>query len=286
MSLLPDDLLAGQSPDVRQAVEARLRSRLEDARAALPGVSTSDRDFVRYLAQKVAGGTDESVLDAMDRIRVTDMLLACACVQKDPAALAHFEDRYLVEVDAAWRRFDALGVTLDDVRQRMRERLFLATPPSLEGYSGRGDLRNWVRVAALHMLSNIATRESRERPTEETFFDDVVDLGADTEAVYLKHACGDEFKEAFAAALERLSARERLLLRYAFADRRTVDEIGSAFRVHRATAARWIAKARQRLVDETRAALMTALQVDEGEAASIVRAALSRAGTTLLRGLA
>jgi RNA polymerase sigma-70 factor (ECF subfamily) len=135
----------------------------------------------------------------------------------------------------------------------------------------------------LHMLSNIATRESRERPTENDFFEDVVDATGDAEAAYLKQACRREFQEAFAAAMTRLDAREKTLLRYAFSDRRTVDEIGVVFGVHRATAARWIAKARERLVSETRAELMASLHIDENDAASIVRAALSHLGTTLLR---
>jgi hypothetical protein len=46
-----------------------------------------------------------------------------------------------------------------------------------------------------------------------------------------------------------------------------------------------VAKARERLVDETRAELMRALQIEEADAASIVRAALSRMGATLLRRL-
>ena len=167
----------------------------------------------------------------------------------------------------------------------MRQRFFLDEPPSLLGYAGHGDLRGWVRAAVLHMLINIATREARERPTDDGFFDAVVDGGADAEALYLKQACRDEFQAAFTAAMARLEPRDKTLLQYAFADRLNVDQIGAVFRVHRATAARWVARARERLVGETRADLMTRLHVDETEAASILRAALSRMGTTLLRRL-
>jgi RNA polymerase sigma-70 factor (ECF subfamily) len=135
------------------------------------------------------------------------------------------------------------------------------------------------------MLINIATRETRERPREVAFFDAIVDTSADAEAAYLKEACRAEFEEAFTAALARLAPRDRILLRYAFADGQSVDQIGTIFQVHRATAARWVAKARDQLVDETRAELMRALQIGEGDAASIVRAALSRMGTTLMRRL-
>jgi hypothetical protein len=45
----------------------------------------------------------------------------------------------------------------------------------------------------------------------------------------------------------------------------------------------WVASARERLVDATRAGLMARLKVGDDEAASIVRAALSRMETPLLR---
>jgi RNA polymerase sigma-70 factor (ECF subfamily) len=249
---------------------------LAEARRAWPDVEVADAGFLAHLASKAQGGE-------VARLRVADLFLAYACAGLDRAAMAHFEATYFDEVDAALRRFDALPITRDDVLQRVRQKLFLDDPPALRGYAGQGDLRAWVRAAVLHMLINIATRETRERPTEVGFFDAVVDTSADAEAMYLKQACHAEFEEAFAAAMSRLEPREKALLRYAFADGLNVDQIGAVFQVHRATAARWVAKARDRLVGETRADLMARLHVDEGEAASILRAALSRMGTTLLR---
>jgi RNA polymerase sigma-70 factor (ECF subfamily) len=276
----PDPADASVDP-APASLAAAVRDRLADARMAWPGLSISDDAFLDHLAAVLrsdAGGT-------LDAVRVPDLLLACACAARDPVAIDHFERTYFAEVDAAVRRFDSLPLTLDDVRQRVREKLYLHDPPALAAYAGRGDLGAWLRAAVLHLLINVATRETRERPTEVAFFDAVVDTSADIEAAYLKEACRDEFEQAFTAALARLDARERVLLRYAFADGQSVDEIGVIFRVHRATAARWVAKARDRLVEETRAEIMRALRIGEGEAASIVRAALSRMGTTLMRRL-
>jgi RNA polymerase sigma-70 factor (ECF subfamily) len=238
---------------------------------------------VAHLATRLDPGEDFAI--AVSRLRLPELFLAWACGRRDPAAMAHFEAAFFAEVGAAFRRFDALPLTLDDVRQRVRTLLFLSEPPALAGYSGTGALRGWVRAAVLHFLINVSTREARERPTEAAFFESVVDASPDAEAAYLKEACRAEFEQAFAAAMESLEPRDRALLRYAFADGSSVDQIGAVYGVHRATAARWVAAARDALVERTRAELMARLRVSETEAGSIVRVALSRMGMSLLRRL-
>jgi RNA polymerase sigma-70 factor (ECF subfamily) len=254
-----------------------------EARATWPGVALSDEDFVAHLATKVAPA--EALQGAMHRLHLPELFLACACARRDPAAIAHFERACFEEVDAAYRRFDALPLTLDDVRQRVRAMLFLADPPAVAGYSGAGALRGWLRAAVLHLLINVQTREARERPTEGAFFEAVVDASPNAEAAYLKEACRAEFEQAFLSAMASMEPRDRALLRYAFADGLNVDQIGTVYRVHRATAARWVAAARDALVERTRGELMVRLRVSETDALSIVRVALSRMGTSLLRRL-
>lgn len=214
-----------------------------------------------------------------------ELALAQACARREPAAIARFEASYFTDLEAVCRRFPALPLTLDDVKQRMREKLFLSNPPAVGSYAGQGDLGGWVRAATLNLLLNVTTREAREAPTERQFFEAVVDAAPSAEAQFLKQSCRQEFEHAFAAAMTQLTARERSLLRYAYADGLGVDEIAPVFAVHRATAARWVARARVRLVTLTRVELMTRLGVDERDAESIVRVALSRIGTTLLRRL-
>lgn len=273
-------------------VSPRLREALDTAlslgRSAWPGICLTNEDFVQWVASKLEQGAPGEALEpALSRLHLhaQELFLACACARRDAAAIAHFERCYMPEVVAVAARFDALPVAREDVLQRMREKLFLRDPPSLAGYAGNGDLFAWVRAASLHLLINIVARESREQPTERAFLEAVVNTSADAEAAYLKEACRVEFEDAFRASIERLTSRERILLRYAFTDQLSVEDIGAIFRVHRATAARWVAKARERLVRGTRAELMNRLRVSEADAASIVRAALSRMGTTLLQRL-
>jgi RNA polymerase sigma-70 factor (ECF subfamily) len=274
------------SPE-RDALAGWLAARWVEARRLWTSEVLGEATFLDHLLGKLSAGgkwpTDPA--EAADRLRLPELYLACACAHGDAGAMARFEELYFSEVDAAYRRFDALPISRDEAKQRMREKLFLASPPALLGYAGHGDLKGWLRAATLHALLNAATRETREQPTDDRFFDAVIDAGASAEAAYLKRACRSEFEGAFRAAMERMNDRQRALLRYAFTDGMNVDQIGAAFRVHRATAARWVAQARTQLVDETRAELVARLQISQGDAESIMRAALSSASGSLIAKL-
>jgi len=264
-------------PDPALALDRRwILEGLTAARSRWPAVAVADDVVSSHVEQKWRAA-------AFSRLRFSELFIACACAQKDPAAIAVFEGSYFPEIDAIVSRFSSLPVTVDDVRQRIRESVYLRDPPALLGYDGRGSLRHWLRATVLHAVLNIASRENRENPTDAEFFEAIVDSSAAADDVYLKIACKKEFRDAFLRALEHLSHRERALLQYAFADGMNVDRIGAIFRVHRATAARWIANARQHLVDRTHAELATRLALAPNEVSSIVRAALSGIGTTLLR---
>lgn len=256
-----------------------LALRLVEARTAYPGVALSDAEFVGFIAQKLDAGA------ALETLRTSDLFLACACARRDPVALAFVERDTFAEVETAHRRFPQAGIALDDLRQRMREKVFFRTPPAIAGYAGVGALRSWVRASAINLLINIAHRETREEPTELEIFDDVIGAAPGAEAAYLKLACRADFEVALAAAMRGLSDRDKNLLRHAFVDLRSVDEIGAIYAVHRATAARWVAAARDKLVEATLTELMRRLRISEAEARSIVSASLSGVGSMLLARL-
>jgi RNA polymerase sigma-70 factor (ECF subfamily) len=215
------------TPDARTSRDSTDASWIE-ARARWPGVNLSDEDFAAYLATHVPVGRPR-----LEEARIHELFLAYACVRRDPSAIAHFDKTYFADLDDLYKRFDYLPASLDDVRQRVRERLYLCETPSLRRYQGRGELRAWFRAAALHLLVNIASRETRERPSDREFFEVLLDARPDAETEYLKQACRLEFEEALGAALGKLTAREKSVLRYAYVDNRSIDQIGAVFRVHR-----------------------------------------------------
>jgi RNA polymerase sigma-70 factor, ECF subfamily len=287
------DTSAADTSASEASVRATLRTRLSEARAAWSSTVVSDEAFLDHALEKVQNRKEGQDAAAFAQsLRIADLYLAFACGRGDQVAMARFEQLYFSEIDAACRRFDSLPISPAEARQRMREKLFLASPadpdkmsgrpPGLLGYAGHGDLRGWLRAATLHALLNVTTRETREQPTDDRFFEAVIDAGSNAETAYLKGACKSEFESAFRVAIEKLSDRQRSLLRYAFTDGLNVDQIGAIFRVHRATAARWVADARSTLLDETRAELMNRLRISVVDAESIMRAAMSQISGSLL----
>ncbi len=82
-----------------------------------------------------------------------------------------------------------------------------------------------------------------------------------------------------------LSPGERNLLRQHFSDGLTVDEIGALHGVHRATAARRVAKARSQLFAGTRRTLMDNLGLNRSELDSVMRMIESNVHVSVQRNL-
>ena len=250
------------------SAEEALRSAIDAARSAWPGVDVPDAVFVAWLAERL--GDDPAIEPALARVKVSDLYLACGCALGDERALAAFEG-LLDEVDVAWARTRP-PISVDEARQQLRTRLLVADDgtPRIALYRAEGDLRAWVRVAATRHLLNVATR-ARDLPAGDSGLRDVAAAIDDPELAYFKQRHGHELKRAFEHAVAALSPRERELLRDSVCERLTVDAIGEKLGVHRATAARWVAAAREALQSNVRRALHDALGASEAELESMLR---------------
>jgi RNA polymerase sigma-70 factor (ECF subfamily) len=281
------EALAREHPD---AASAPLHPALEEmwakARAAWPAVTLTEEAFFSHVASRLPeAGT---ALDALARVRAADLYLACACAHGDVAAIRAFDTRYLVDLDAVARRFNYVAAGVDDVRQILHERFFLGTEaerPRIHDYNGDGDLRNWTRVVIVRTFINLASRGSREVPTDDDWLFALVEGGEADEVQHLKRAYGEEVKAAFRQAVEELSFRDRAILRYAFVDDLPVHKIGEIYGVHRATVARWIGHARDRFAGHLRGELLSRLRVSESEIDSILRLTMSGVDISLARHL-
>jgi RNA polymerase sigma-70 factor, ECF subfamily len=248
--------------------------------AAWPGVAVALDAWASFVA---ARATDEG---ALAKLKVGDLYLACACAGSDPEALRAFEGAYGRDVAALHRRFRYVGKTADDVKQQLYEKLFTGDAPKIAEYSGKGELRTWLRVTITRMLINLTARDTRERPAEDELFAALPGAAEDPEAMHLRRTYATELRQAFAQATAQLSSRDRNLLHYACVEDLGIDAIGDLYGVHRATAARWLEAARASLLRALRSALLGQLKVNERELESIVRMMLSRVELTLERYLA
>ena len=124
---------------VRPALEAvpdldrRLWTIVGEGRTAWPDFAIDAKDVVEFIARQV---TEEQAADALDGLRPADLYLACACAKGVTAAINAFDRDYMKEVDIALARMRIGPPRLSDVKQLVRQRLFVVrrncSDPSLQ----------------------------------------------------------------------------------------------------------------------------------------------------------
>lgn len=248
-----------------------LSTHFDIAKAAWPQVDVNPDDFRTYVEERLDGDIGD--------LHTADLYVACGCANGDSKAIAAIEERYFGDLTAALARFNANRTISDDVKQLLRLKFFTTQGgqrPRIVDYSGIGDLRSWFRVAAVRLAISVLRKQKHELPAGD---DSVLELRAQDdgpELDYLKRTYRAEFKVAFRGAVKQLSVRNRNLLRHQAIDDLSIDKIGVLYGVHRATAARWLARARESLLKLIRQNLRSRLGVDQAEVDSIMRLIQSR----------
>ena len=128
--------------------------------------------------------------------------------------------------------------------------------------------------------------DRRSVPVDDELFAALPDGGVEPELAYLRELYATELRQALASVLAGLDVRQRNLLRYAFVDGLTIDQIGTLHRVHRATAARWVQEARALVLQRLRQTMMKELRVNARELESVLRVFESGVDVSLRRFLA
>jgi RNA polymerase sigma-70 factor (ECF subfamily) len=289
--------LDASPPEVRSVLETvadldrRLWSLVAEGRAAWPDLQLQARDLVEFVARQL---TAEVADEALDGLRPADLYLACACSKGLHGAIVAFDRDYMREVDIALARMRIGPPRLNDVKQLVRQRLFVgggtAGAPTSAGkiseYGGRGDLRRWVRSVAVRTCLNELRKGKREVLVDDDHLIAQHAISADDpEVEYMKRTYASEFKAAFGDALKQLGPREQTLLRYHHVDGLNIDEIGAIYRVHRVTAFRWIEKAKEQLVKSTLDTLRQRLKLPASELESVLRMIRSQIHLSLVRHL-
>lgn len=261
-------------------LEAQLAAALASARAAWPDVAVDDEAFIAHLAARVPEPADATA--ALGGLRVDDLYLACGCALGLPAAIAAFDRAFAADLDAAARRFRSEAG--DDIAQQVREKLLVGPSAKIADYAGLGFLQNWVRITTARAFVDATRRRRNDRTVSDSdALMAVADPDDDVELAYLKRHYRAEFKTAFAEATESLTSQQRNVLRQHLLAGLTIDQIGALYGVHRATAARRVAAAREALLSATRRKLGARLRVDRSELASIMRLIQSQLDVSFVR---
>jgi RNA polymerase sigma-70 factor (ECF subfamily) len=273
----------------RFAAWPQLGPRLEQLyREASSTEAWSDGErFAAFVAAHV--DDDGEPEPALADIHAADALLACGCADGNPRALAQFEREYGRDIDLAIARSGDIGLTRDEFRQRVRERLFVAGPDRaarIAAYGGRGTLRAWVRVTATRVMLDWLRRraEPQHRPSDDAAVFDHMAGPADPELDYMRRIYGAAVPEAMQSAFAALTPRQRNLLRQRYVHQLPSDRLAIVYRVHRATAFRWLEDARAALWQNLRSALAQRLRIADAELDSVIAMIASRVDVSF-RGL-
>jgi RNA polymerase sigma-70 factor (ECF subfamily) len=282
------DVARGRGPDLppvepAAALEGLLASALSAGRATWPSVCLDEVAFLEHLANRLR--EESNVHDLLSSMRAADVYLACALAHGDAAAVASFEAEFLAEVGAFVAQIDRSPSFADEVRQQLREKLLVRQdgPPKIVEFSGRGPLGGFVRVAAVRTALNLKRGKAAETGSDES---EIVSVSPDPEIDYLKTRYGAELKDALETTLLSLSPDERNVLRMHYIDGLNIDEIGATYHVHRSTVARWLAAAREKILEETKRLLSKNLRIDKEEVESMIFLVQSRLEVSIHRFLA
>jgi len=236
------------------------------------------------LAARIAQGASD--LEA----RAADLYLATACVAGDAAAIAVLDASLPSIVRPALARLGVPASDDDEIIQRVRVALLArdeAGACGLAGYSGRGELRAYLRAVAVRIALKRLERETAPPSDDQSeLLAWLPDANDSPELRLLKQRCRSDLRAAFATALASLSARERTLMRQHYLDGLTVDMLGPLHQVHRSTCARWIEAARVKVLRGIRSHLRASLGLDDRDLDSAVALVRSQLDLSLSRHLA
>jgi len=254
---------------------------IAEARAAYPEIELDEKAFVAQVTSRLPADAGPEQASA---ICGRDLWLTTACAAGDPRALALFDAQFIAPLARVLRATGLEPDQIDEVHQELRRKLLVADgeAPRIADYSGRADLRTWIRTSAIRTSIDLIRRR-RDLPVEDEELAVLTALSDDPELAHMKDRYRDELKTAIAEAIAQLAPRDRLLLKYHYIDGFSIDRIGTLYAVHRATAARWLGTAREELSARAHKLLGAKLGVTASQLRSIARLVESQLDLSIRR---
>jgi RNA polymerase sigma-70 factor (ECF subfamily) len=234
-------------------LDRRLEAIAEDA--ATVGV---DRASIESAIARRIGDADADPAATLAAFRPHDLAVAVGCAAGGSLALVAFERDHGREIDRAIEKSPSLGIATDEFRQIVRTKLLVAEPgeaPKILAYGGRAPLSAWVRVTCARTVIDLARRkDDREVLGGSSLLEAWPDT-ADPELTAMRSRYAPLLPKAFAAALAKLSPRQRNLLRQRFLRDIPAQTLAASYGVHRGTVFAWLDDARRDLLSHVRVAL-------------------------------
>lgn len=271
---------AASADDATQRkIEAALNAIRERGRQAWPRLEVHEDAMVLAAVRAVAAAQDQPAIETLVRVHAEDLHLATACAGGDERAIAVFQREYAPVIARAHAAAEHSEAAAEEVQQAVWVRLFVdeaGRPAKIGAYEGRGKLANWLRVVTARARTDLLRKRLGRYTKPPPLVDATPELAASPELLHLKETYRENFRDAFARALEDLEPGERNLLRQRLVFGLRVEQMAALFRIHPATVKRRIARARERIATQTQRHLLESLRVEPGELESILRLIHSR----------
>lgn len=238
----------------------------EIGRDAYPAIDLSRDSFIMFAharAETWKGNPDRAV----------DMFLACACVERIPAAIAEFLSAFGERIPMYLGKLARNVDLVAEVRQILVTRGVIGDankPPALMAYSATGSLEGWLRATAVREALAINRESDRNAGDVDAALEAQIPW-VDHEISLFKQVYREPVSQAFATACTELDAEDRALLRLHYVDGVTTAKLATMFGISRATLIRRLAASRESLVERVKAALKVASGVADQDFDSILR---------------
>jgi RNA polymerase sigma-70 factor, ECF subfamily len=195
-----------------------------------------------------------------------DLYLALGCGRNDPEALRVLEESFLPGLHTHLSRSGFDQTFREDVLQQLLLHLCTGDKPRILTYAARATLAAWLRVVTLRFAINMKQGgQDAPKNGHDLGLSCLVSDDANPELRLAIESARPLFQTALTQAMSKLSDRDTTLLRLFFLDGVTIDGVGQLYGVHRATAARWIAEIRQRILENIKRVLTQEFGVNASE---------------------
>ncbi len=244
------------APSLRSAFgSAHALARLEHlANELAEAASLSREQAIQALLGRLKEEDALNLITALDSFIIEDLALALACGAHHHRALVEFDARFGREMDRAIRKSPGLKLGIDEFRQVIREKLFVAAgsdAPRIASYGGRAPLIGWLRVICARTVIDLARKHHEVEPAtrDEELFERLP--SHDNPELRAIRACYAELlPRAFRVALGELHPRQRNLLRQRYLHGTAATTLATSYGVHRATLFGWLEEAREQLLQK------------------------------------
>ena len=260
------------------ALEEAIRALWVRGRAGHPELDVADTAFAAHLAACGA---------ALDPgTHAEDLYLACAGLGGAAAAVSKLRRIHRPVLASYLRRIDGSPAFVDEVEQQVWDALLVGgagARPKLGSYSGQGQLAGWIGIAAQRIALMVRRHEAAQERAHDGAAAEARLLSDDPELRFIKATLREKFRRAITVAMGVLEDRERMIYRLYLIDGLSVEGIGKIYGVSHSTVSRWLAKARETVIDEARRVLREDMHLSPEEFDSVAGLVVSRLDLSVSR---